>query len=97
MTAISQRARGVRLSDGRVALVDPSWASKLCGFTLLFEVMVLTVARQMPFAAVVHAVGESQHRVHAICKHHVGLASAEIDLFHVTSAAVDKTCYKRGH
>lgn len=58
---------------------------------------MLTLARQVPFAAVAHAVGESRHRVHAICKRYVELALVEIDLSDVTSAAVDETCYKREH
>ncbi|WP_197420751.1 transposase, partial [Burkholderia sp. MSMB1552] len=91
------RTPRVKLPDGRVALVEPGWASKLSGFTLLFEAMVLTLAQQMPFAAVARAVGESWHRVHAICKRYVELALAEIDLSDVTSAAVDETSYKRGH
>jgi len=97
MTAIPERARRVRLPVGRVALVGASWASKLCRFTLLFEMVVLTLARQVPSAAVAHTVGESRHRVHAICKRYVELALVEIDVSDVTSAAVDETCYKRGH
>ncbi|WP_232439667.1 transposase [Burkholderia ubonensis] len=65
------------------------------GFTLLFEAMLLTLAQQIPFVAV--AVGESWHRVHAICKHYVGLALAVIDVSDMTSATVDETSYKRGH
>ncbi|WP_407671308.1 MULTISPECIES: transposase [Paraburkholderia] len=87
----------MRQPDGRVTLVEPSWTGKLGGFTLLFEAMVPTLAQQMPFAAVARAVGESWHRVHAICKRYVELALAEIDLSDVTSAAVDETSYKRGH
>lgn len=91
------RAPRIKLPDGRLALVEPGWAGKLSGFTLLFEAMVLTLAQQMPFAAVARTVGESWHRVHAICKRYVELALAEIDLSDVTSAAVDETSYKRGH
>lgn len=87
------RTPRVKLPDGRVALVEPSRVGKLSGFTLLFEAIVLTLAQQMPFAAVARAVGESWHRVHAICKRYVELALAEIDL----SAAVDETSNKRGH
>jgi len=91
------RTPRVKLPDGRVALVEPPFAGKLSGFTLLFEAMVLTLAQQMPFSAVARIVGESWHRVHAICKRYVELALAEIDLSDVTSAAIDETSYKRGH
>jgi transposase len=68
------RAPRVKLPDGRVLLVEPAWAGKLSGFTLLFEALVLTLCRQMPFAAVARLVGESWHRVHAICERYVELA-----------------------
>ena len=80
-----------------MALVERDFSDKLSGFTLLFEAMVLTLAQQMPFAAVARAVGESWHRVHAICKRYVELALAEIDLSNMMNVAVDETSYKRGH
>ena len=33
----------VKLPDGRVVLVEPDWAGKLSGFTLLFEALVLAI------------------------------------------------------
>jgi len=91
------RTPRVKLPDGRVALVEPDWAGKLSGFTLLFEALVLMLAQQMPFAAVARTVGESWHRVHAICKRYVELALAAADLSDMTSSAVDETSYRRGH
>src|ERR1700709_1829650 len=49
----------VRLPDGSVRLVEPSWVGQLSGFTLLFEALVLMLAQQMPFAAVARAVNLS--------------------------------------
>jgi hypothetical protein len=46
------RTPRIKLADGRVVLIEPDWAGKLSGFTLLFEALVLTMCRQMPFAAV---------------------------------------------
>jgi len=46
------RVPRVKLPNGKVALIEPDWAGKLNGFTLLFEALVLTLARLMPFAAV---------------------------------------------
>ena len=74
------RVPRLKLPDGRVALVEPDWAGKLSGFTLLFEALVLTLSRQMPFAAVARLVGESWHRVHAICSRYVDLAVEGLDL-----------------
>jgi transposase len=91
------RTPRVKLPDGRVVRVEPDWAGKLSGFTLLFEALVLALAREMSFAAVARTVGESWHRVHAICARYVELAVAEADLSETTALAIDETSYRRGH
>ena len=91
------RVPRIKLSDGRVVLVEPDWAGKLSGFTLLFEALVLTLARQMPFAAVARTVGESWHRVYAICAKYVDLAVEAADLSEVRTVAIDETSCQRGH
>src|SRR5215472_9394675 len=91
------RVPRVKLPDGKVALVEPDWVGKLSGFTLLFEALVLMLAQQMPFAAVARTIGESWHRVHAICARYVELALEHADLSAVDAVAFDETSYKRGH
>jgi len=91
------RTPRVKHPDGRIVVVEPDWAGKLSGFTLLFEALVLMLAQQMPFAAVARTVGVSWHRVHAICKCYVELALDELDLSDMTSGAIDETSYRRGH
>lgn len=86
------RTPRVKRPDGRGVRVEPDWAGKLSGFTLLFEALVLALARQMPFA-----VGESWHRVHAICARYVDLAVAQTDLSEMTALAIDETSCRRGH
>lgn len=87
----------VRLPDGTVRLVKPPFAGKLSGFTLLFEALVLMLARQMPFAAIARIVGISAHRVLAICKRYVGLALTQADFGNVRALAIDETSRARGH
>lgn len=91
------RVPRIKLPDGKVALVEPDWSGKLSGFTLLFEALVLMLARQMPFAAVARIVGESWHRVYAICAKYVELAVAAADLSGVCAVAIDETSCQRGH
>jgi transposase len=57
------RTLRVKLPSGLVRLVEPDFAARLSGFTLLFEALILMRAQQMPFAAVARIVGESAHRV----------------------------------
>ena len=89
------RVPRVTLPDG-VALVEPDWFGKLSGFTLLFEALVLALAQHMPFNVVARTVGESWHRVHAICERYVDLAVAETDLCETSNIVIDETSYKRG-
>ena len=87
----------VRLPDGGVRLVEPDWVGKLAGFTLLFEALVLTLCREMPFAAVARLVNLSWHRVAAICGRYVDLALTEADFSEVARLAVDETSRAKGH
>lgn len=87
----------VRLPDGGIRLVEPDWAGKLAGFTLLFEALVIMLCREMPFAAVARLVNLSWHRVAAICERYVDLALSEADFSEVRRLAVDETSRAKGH
>src|SRR5437773_82974 len=91
------RTPRVKLPDGSVRLVEPPFAGRLSGFTLLFEALVLILAQQMPFAAVARIVGESAHRVMAVCERYVEMALAVADFSDVTHLAIDETSRARGH
>lgn len=91
------RTPRVKLPDGSVRLVEPSWAGKLSGFTLLFEALVMTFCREMPFAAVARLLGLSWHQVHAICTSYVELALKEADFSQVSHLAIDETSRAKGH
>lgn len=91
------RVPRVKLADGSVRQVEPPWAGKLSGFTLLFEALVLALCQQMTFAAAARLVGESRHRVAAICERYVELALAQTDLSAVRALAIDETSRARGH
>jgi transposase len=87
----------VRLPDGAIRQIEPPWAGKLSGFTLLFEALVLMLCQQMTFAAAARLVGESRHRVAAICERYVALALAQADFSAVRELAIDETSRARGH
>ena len=91
------RTPRVKLPSGSVRLVEPEFAGRLSGFTLLFEALVLMLAQQMPFAAVSRIVGESAHRVLAICERYVQIAAGLADYSEVTALAIDETSRARGH
>ncbi len=55
------RVRRVRRPDGEVRQIEPPWASKLSGLTLLFEALVLVLCQQMTLGASARPVTESRH------------------------------------
>ena len=69
------RTPRVKLPNGSVRLVEADFAGRLNGFTLLFEAFILMLSGQMPFAAVSRIVGESPHRVLAVCEKYVACLS----------------------
>lgn len=91
------RTPRVKLPNGSVRLVEPDFAGRLSGFTLLFEALILMLAQQMPFAAVARIVGESAHRVLAVCERYVSIALGLADFSEVTTLAIDETSRARGH
>lgn len=91
------RTPRVKLPNGSVRLVEADFAGRLNGFTLLFEAFILMLAGQMPFAAVSRIVGESAHRVLAVCEKYVQMASGLADHSEVTTLAIDETSRAKGH
>jgi transposase len=91
------RVPRVRLPDGAVRQIEPPWAGKLSGFTLLFEALVLMLCQQMTFAAAARLVGETRHRVATICERYVELTLAQADFSAVSALAIDETSRARGH
>ena len=94
---LEARVPRVRLPDGAVRQIEPPWAGKLSGFTLLFEALVLMLCQQMTFAGAARLVGESRHRVAAICERYVELTLAQADFSDVCDLAIDETSRARGH
>ena len=91
------RVPRIKLPDGSVRQIEPSWSGKLAGFTLLFEALVLVLCRQMTFAACARLVGESWHKVAAICGRYVDLALAQASFSEVRALAIDETSKSKGH
>jgi transposase len=91
------RVPRVRLPDGGIRQVEPDWAGRLAGFTLLFEALIMSMCREMTFAAVSRLVGLSWYQVTAICKRYVDLGLQQADFSEVKRLAADETSKARGH
>ncbi len=73
------------------------WARTGSGFTLLFEALVMTLARQMPVAAIAQLIGEHDTRLWRVLHHYVECARDEMDSSRVERVGVDETAARRGH
>lgn len=84
-------AHGVRTFSG------VSWAREGSGFTLLFEALVMLVAREMPVAAIARMTGEHDTRLWRLIEAHVADARQRTDMKDVRELVVDETSRARGH
>ena len=83
--------------DCGVKKVEVPWARSGSGFTLLFEALVMALAREMPVAVVAAIIGEHDTRVWRIVHHYVDQAREDSDFSEVEQVAVDETASRRGH
>jgi hypothetical protein len=98
---LNVRVPRVKLPDGKVTQVEPAWAGKLAGFTLLFEALILAFCREMTFSAVSRLTGISVHRIMALCGHYVELAVVSAPVCQLgwgwcpgnTAVAVEPNCW----
>lgn len=91
------RVPRAKLPDGSVRQVNPPWAGKLAGFTLLFEAFVLLLCREMTFSAVARLTGVSVHRVMALAERYVNAAVGAAEMSEVRRLAIDETSRAKGH
>jgi len=78
-------------------LVAVPWARAGSGFTLLFEAMIMTLAKSMPVKTIAAFVGEHDTRLWRVLHHYVDNAREKADHSKVKRAGVDETSSKRGH
>ena len=80
-----------------VKQVSVPWARPGSGFTLLFEALVMRLAKAMPTRSLAKHVGEHDTRLWRVVNHHVEEARTRISCADVASFGVDETASKRGH
>ncbi len=91
-------ARVPRIDCGEhgVHLVAVPWARPGSGFTLLMEVAMLTLAKQMPIAPLAAMAREHDTRIWRVIEHHVHTTRATLDFSGVTKVGCDETSARRG-
>lgn len=83
-------------SCGKTAQVPAPWAREGSGFTLMFEALALTLAREMPVAAIARTFKLGDDPLWRMLGHHVDKARAAEDHSNVNRVGVDETATRRG-
>ena len=78
-------------------LVDVPWARPGSGFTLLFEAMIMVLAKAMPVKTIAAFVNEHDTRLWRILHHYVGEARKAADHSQVKHVGMDETSRRHGH
>ena len=91
------RVPRVTLPDGSIRLIQPPWSGLQNGFTLLFEALILQLAKHMPVHQVAALVHSSDHKIWSILDKYVERARGNDDYSQVTQIGVDETSIAKGH
>lgn len=83
--------------DCGIKQVAVPWARAGSGFTLLFEALVMALAREMPVKAIASLLNEHDTRLWRIIRAYIEEARAACDFSEVTHLGVDETASSRGH
>ena len=94
---IRARVPRVKCPEHGIRRVNVPWARPGSGFTLLFEQVVMTLAREMPVATIARFVGTTDTRLWRVIRHYVAKAMEQIDLGGLEAFGLDETASKRGH
>lgn len=80
-----------------VKQVQVPWARAGSGFTLLFEALVMTMARDMPVNVMARLFSVTDTRLWRVINTYVELARAKEDFSDVKRIGIDETSVKKGH
>jgi len=78
-------------------LVEVPWARAGSSFTLLFEALIMTLAKAMPVKTLAQYINEHDTRLWRIIHHYVNQGRANADYSNVSEVGFDETASKRGH
>jgi len=96
-TYLTARVPRVQCDKCGIRLIGVPWARSGSGFTLLFEAMIMTLAKAMPVKTIAAFVNEHDTRLWRVLHHYVDDARDNADYSEVEQVGVDETSSKRGH
>ena len=93
---LTARVPRVDCPEHGVKQVQVPWARGRSDFTLLFEALVMALAKEMPVKAIAGLVGEHDTKIWRIVHHYVELAVEAQDLSGTERLGIDDTSFRRG-
>lgn len=96
-TYLSARVPRVNCPDHGPRQVEVPWARPGSGFTLMFEAMVMALAREMPVSALADLFQEHDTRLWRVVRHYVKQAHDAQDWSDLRALALDETATRKGH
>lgn len=91
------RVPRIKTDGGKVRLISPPWEGKCPGFTLLFEVLLLQLCREMPVNAVSLLTGVDDNKLWRLLELYVTEKRKTEDFSKVTQFGFDETSKKKRH
>jgi transposase len=93
---LTARVPRVICAEHGVKQVQVPWARERSDFTLLFEALVMALAKEMPVKALAGLVDEEDKRIWRIVHHYVDQAVEAQDLSETEQVGIDDTSFRRG-
>jgi transposase len=94
---LTARVPRVSCGDCGIKTIEVPWARSGSGFTLLFEALIMVMAKAMPVRSIADLLKEHDTRLWRVLDHYVHESRQEADFSTVTDVGVDETSSKRGH
>ncbi len=94
---LTGRVPRVKCSQCGIRVVDVPWSRSGSGFTLLFEAMIMTLAKAMPVKTIGSFVNEHDTRLWRIIHYYVDKGRLAADYSQIKKVGFDETSSKRGH
>ncbi len=94
---LKARVPRIKTPDEKIWLVMPEWSGLQNGFTLLFEALVLQLAKNMSVSQVGKLINVSDYKIWTILEKYTEEARILEDYSDVTKLGVDETSRAKGH
>lgn len=91
------RTPRVKCGEHGVRLIEVPWAAPGSGFTLLFEALVLELAKTMPVSKMAQILQEYDTRIWRIIKRYVDDARDKADYSGISAIGIDETSCRKRH